>query len=346
MFPSREYSQLYRLIDDSLRPYTESDVVSLTKDKEKDLLLVLSQETVVKPACTSECSSGSNPQSEDDSRLANIIADFVILLTVQSRYVQHLAGKVLVVISEFMAASGSNWDSFIHLLCVCLEVAISNTLSYSSSPSTMGAEESNCDLSSSVIVLKPRLKNANWFTVAGIIQALRNILKYLKQEYDDQLVEAYLYSVSSSISNLPWDLLNEIYVGQNGDAQKISCADALRLRNVWCLQSRNAFLGNLVQFFCSLVEQSVLVEAVGGSTDKHQILCKISNLVPKLLSWCLSKLKDCSNTRISQYFRHKLLVLMIRLSSQNRLECSILVSWLQLLHKYFQDLLWRTHSSS
>lgn len=33
---------------------------------------------------------------------------------------------------------------------------------------------------------------------------------------------------------------------------------------------------------------------------------------------------------------------MIRLSSQIHLECSILVSWLQLLYTYFQELLWQS----
>ena len=50
-----------------------------------------------------------------------------------------------------------------------------------------------------------------------IIRVLRNILKYLKREYDDQLGKIYLDSISSCLSNVPWDSLNDVCVGQNGD---------------------------------------------------------------------------------------------------------------------------------
>ena len=35
------------------------------------------------------------------------------------------------VISEFVAVSGSNWEGFVHFLCVSFEVAIGNFLSSS-----------------------------------------------------------------------------------------------------------------------------------------------------------------------------------------------------------------------
>ena len=41
----------------------------------------------------------------------------------------------------------------------------------------------------------------------------------------------------------------------------------------------------------------------------------------------------------SLYFKHKLLMLMFRLSLYIRLQYSILVSLLRVLHEYFQDLL-------
>ena len=71
-----------------------------------------------------------------------------------------------------------------HFLCVCFEVAIGNFLSSSLALQTAGNEIST-EKSSFVVFVKPRLKNANWSAVAGIIRVLRNILKYLKQEYDD-----------------------------------------------------------------------------------------------------------------------------------------------------------------
>lgn len=183
------------------------------------------------------------------------------------------------------------------MLCVCLELALSNTLSYSLPHLTTGAEELSYDITSSVVSMRPMLANANWFTVSSIIRVLRDILKYLKQEYDVQLLAAYLDCVNSCLTNIPWDLLNEIFVDPNGDAQRDSGKDSLII-----------FLGNLFQFFCSLVEQSGLAEAAGGSPVRHPIVQKISNLVPQILRWCLGNQGDRNNLCISPYFTHKLLV--------------------------------------
>ncbi|XP_034689394.1 uncharacterized protein LOC117917281 isoform X1 [Vitis riparia] len=349
MSSSSEYSRLCRLINDSLPPYTESELISVTKQKEKDLLLALSQvsrkiqlwiyeldsdsydDMAAQPTCTEK-----SENYEEHCCLTGIIANLIVFLTAESQYVQYLASKVLVVISEFVAVSGSNWAGFVRFLCVCFEVAIGNFLSSSLALQTAGNEIST-EKSSFVVFVKPRLKNANWSAVAGIIRVLRNILKYLKQEYDDQLGKIYLDSISSCLSNVPWDSLNDVCVGQNGDTQR--CSDTFSLKNVQLPESRVVFLGNLVQFFCSLVEQSGSLGVPGGSLDKHPVLCNINDLVPKLLYWCLGKQGNCNNLCISQYFKHKLLMLMIRLSFHIHLQYSILASWLQVLHEYFQDLL-------
>lgn len=203
----------------------------------------------------------------------------------------------------------SDWERFVHLVCVCVELAMANTLSYSSATSTTGAEDSNSDSSNFYAVVKPRLKNANWSTVAGIIRALRNILKYLKQDYDEHLLEVYLDSVDSCLSNVCWDLLDENCDGQNSGSQKNFSVDASLLRNTSVLQEPCVmFLGTFLQLLCSLVDESDFVEATGVSIDKHPIHLKIVNLVPKVLYWCLGKQGDCVETCISQYFRHKLLV--------------------------------------
>ena len=56
--------------------------------------------------------------------------------------------------------------------------------------------------------------------MAGIIRVLHDILKYLEQEYD-QLEKIYLDSISSCLSNVPWDALNDVCVGQNGYTQEM-----------------------------------------------------------------------------------------------------------------------------
>ncbi|KAL5819512.1 hypothetical protein ACOSQ4_023354 [Xanthoceras sorbifolium] len=336
------YSRLYRLINDSIRPYTEPEVVSLTKQQEKQLLASLSQVFRQIQLWTREldCDSDdeSKAHSEDHHYLSNLMADLVFLLAVKSQYVQHLAGNILVVISEFLATSGSNWELFIHSLCLCMELAVNNILSLFSAPLRAESGNSCFDLSSFVPVIRPRLKNAGWSTLAGIIRVLRNILKCLKQEYDneDSLAEVYLDSVHSCLSNVHWDSMDVIY-----GTWKSCSAVALDVRSVDQEESRIVFLGNFIQLLCSLVELSSCVDDADCSLDKHPILCIITNLVPKLLCWCLGQEGEHVKASISQYFRHKLLVLMIRLSFQSRLDCCITVSWLQLLHNYFQELLWR-----
>ncbi|CAK9166412.1 unnamed protein product [Ilex paraguariensis] len=352
--PSPEHSPLCSLIDELLRPYTQSEF-PLTKESEKDLLIALSQvlrqikfwtheldsdndnDTMEKPADNGQFPVGSKLHYEEHHCLTKIIGDLMFLLAAESRYVQHLAGNIIVIISEFVVAMGSNWGELMHLLCLCLELAICNAYSSSFEPSTTNEIDLGCDSSSSITALKPRLKNANLSSLAGIVRVLRNILKHLKVESDGHLLKVYFGSIGSCLSNVPWDLLDSILIGQNGDVLRSSSVDALLYSNVAQPEPRITFKGNLIQFFCSLVEQSGFVEAAGGSQHKHSVIFEIHSVLPKLLAWCLDEQGDC--TCIPQYFRHKILILMSRLSVQIHLECSILVSWLHLIHKHFQDLL-------
>ncbi|XP_025013705.1 uncharacterized protein LOC8267269 isoform X2 [Ricinus communis] len=336
--------------------HLEPDVIYLTKDKEEDLLIVLSQlfreiQTIKRELdCDSDEEDkklwgGLELHHEDHNCLIKILADLVTLLTVESQFVPHLVGNILLVVSEFVAASGSEWNSFIHSLFICLELAISNVLSHTLPPSTNGAGYSKYD-SSSFVVLKSRLVNANWSAAAAIIRVLRNILKYLKQEADDELREAYFGSVHSFLSNVPCDFMDEIQVSQSSetkesDAQNNHFMDALFLKNVGEQQKKIVFLGNFIQLLCSLVEQSCDVEVKVGSQDHHPVLCLITSFVPKVVSCCLGGQGNCVSASVSQYFRHKLLMLMLRLSYQTCLDYFTLISWLQLLHDYFEVLLWK-----
>ncbi|KAK3223048.1 hypothetical protein Dsin_010073 [Dipteronia sinensis] len=296
------YSRLYRLINDSIRPYTESEVVSLTKQQENQLLASLSQVFRQIQLWTREldCDSEdeSKTHSEDHHYLSKSMADLVFLFTVKSQYVQHLAGNILVIISEFLATSGSNWEIFIHSLCLCMELAFNNIFSLFSVPSKAEPGNSCFDLSSFVPIIRPKLKDSGWSTLAGVIRVLRNILKCLKQDYDDE-------------DNLACSLF------RFSPFLPFKCALGFHGCDLCC------------------------VDDADRSLDKNPILCTITNLVPKLLYWCLGKEGEHVKACISQYFRHKLLVLMIRLSFQSRLDCCITVSWLQLLHNYFQELLWQ-----
>nr|XP_008338214.2 uncharacterized protein LOC103401283 isoform X6 [Malus domestica] len=215
-----------------------------------------------------------------------------------------------------------------------MNLAITVAVSCSSSCSVDGADDLHSGSSRLILALKPKLENADWSIAAAVVRVLRDIRKYLKSEDDHELVEAFFDSINSVFSTVPWNLLDEIHVGAKPDAQKGSRADAMFQRSL--------FLGNLIQFLCSMVEQSGSEEASGGSIDKHHpVFSTFITLVPQLFCWCLGEQAHCINFNkcISQYFRHKLLVLMIRLIFRTYPQQSVLVSWLQLVHDYFGELL-------
>ncbi|KAM1314964.1 hypothetical protein ACFX13_018907 [Malus domestica] len=317
MCSDSKLSRLCRLDDDFLRPYTESGVVLVAQERE--VLVTLSQVLRQVKLWTQALDSDSGN---------------MVLLTVESQYVKHLACSVLVAVSEFLVDSGSNWEGFIRLLCVCMNLAITVAVSCSSSCSVDGADDLHSGSSRLILALKPKLENADWSIAAAVVRVLRDIRKYLKSEDDHELVEAFFDSINSVFSTVPWNLLDEIHVGAKPDAQKGSRADAMFQRSL--------FLGNLIQFLCSMVEQSGSEEAAGGSIDKHHpVFSTFITLVPQLFCWCLGEQAHCINFNkcISQYFRHKLLVLMIRLIFRTYPQQSVLVSWLQLVHDYFGELL-------
>lgn len=200
---------------------------------------------------------------------------------------------------------GSNWNLLIRSLFCCMELAIINILSIASTTFRAESGNSHFDSSSFMGVIKPRLKYAGWSSLVGIVRILRNILKSLKQEYDyhDSLTEVYLHSVYSCLSTVPWDSMDLIC-----GTQSCCSAGALHLRTADEEESKVLFLGNIIQFLCSLVEHFSSVDDMGSSLDKHLILSVVTKLVPKLLYWCLGEPGERVKTHISHYFRHKLLV--------------------------------------
>ncbi|KAM1073567.1 hypothetical protein PS2_018297 [Malus domestica] len=319
--------------------FSESGVVLVAQEREVLVTLsqVLRQVKLWTQALDSDSGNGVaiGLDCESDCMcLTKIVTHLMVLLTVESQYVKHLACSALVAVSEFLVDSGSNWEGFIRLLCVCMNLAITAAVSCSSSCSVDGADDLHSGSSRLILALKPKLENADWSIAAAVVRVLRDIRKYLKSEDNHELVEAFFDSINSVFSTVPWNLLDEIHVGAKPDAQKGSRADAMFQRSL--------FLGNLIQFLCSMVEQSGSEEASGGSIDKHHpVFSTFITLVPQLFCWCLGEQAHCINFNkcISQYFRHKLLVLMIRLIFRTYPQQSVLVSWLQLVHDYFGELL-------
>lgn len=196
---------------------------------------------------------------------------------------------------------GNYWDEYIHLLCLCLELSIFKVL-----PSAVEHPDRPKGLYScfppSVEMLKLSLKTVTWSNVAGIIWVLRTILKHLRIECDDQLLELYLSAIRTCLSNIPWDLLDEV-LGQKSLGS--SGGDSSIYTSTEPMNSRFLLNGNLVQFFSSLVAQDASSEAAGGRFDEQTVTCEISNVLPKVLSWCLGQQGKCCS---SLYFRHKILV--------------------------------------
>ncbi|KAK9053211.1 hypothetical protein SSX86_029843 [Deinandra increscens subsp. villosa] len=236
----------------------------------------------------------------------------VFLLAVESHYAQHLAANVLVSISEFVVASGSYWLEFMQSLCFYFEIMISKVFSPSSDP-PIRATHLGCDSVDFTLDLQRVLSNARWFSVGAVVLVLRTILKQLKREDDVKVLEIYFQVLGSCLQVIPWDSCNSVLI-----------ADINSPPLSWF-----EFCGYLVQLFCSLAD----------CEDENPAVHEIFNVFPKILTWYFGMQGENHNSSISQYIRHKILVLMIRLSTLISLDCDTVVLWLHLIEKYFQDLL-------
>ncbi|KAI3665737.1 hypothetical protein L6452_44367 [Arctium lappa] len=346
----RQYSRLCYLIHDSQHLFTTAKSTELiTKEQEKSLLIILSQVLnqikVWIGEFDSDSGSGSGSGSGSDSDngdhgnpsidvssngefvirnsichsstsqcIFKITNDLVFLLAVESSYARHLAGNVLVAISEFVVASESYWEEFLQSLFFFFEVIICKAVSPSFDPPKI-TNHLDCDSSSFKLDLQSLSSNARWYSVGSIVLVLRNILKQQKhEEDDDENLEVFLNALGSCLRNIPWDFIDNV------DEVSVS------------------FCGYLVQLFCSVVSRISSSEAMADSVGENAAIQEIFNIFPKILAWCLGKPGECRNhTGISRYVRHKILVLMIRLSSLIHLHCNMITSWLHLIDKYFQD---------
>ncbi|QCD81683.1 Protein Line [Vigna unguiculata] len=354
MSPAAELRWLCRLIDDYLRPYTESWAsVSISKEKEKEILIASSQVVTkiqlrirefdsraeMKRAPDEERLCGSNQHSSVDQCLPRIITEMMVLLTVKSEFVQHVAVNALSLTSRFVHTTGNNWVRFIHFLCCWLEMAITKMISCSSGPSS-GTENGKFDSSDVEFLTQYGTKDFDWSTVAGVVRVMRVICKYLEEEdYDDGLVQVYHDSVNSCLLKMPWDLLDKFWSCEFGSMKNNSSINQLHLNKFSIMEPVMICLGTFLQFLCSLVDRNDLVETDCDSIDKHPLFITVVNLVPRLAKWCLRKQEHNAERCITNYLNHKLLILMIRLGSLTGLDCRIPFSWIELLHNYFEEFL-------
>ncbi|KAL1223907.1 hypothetical protein V5N11_007302 [Cardamine amara subsp. amara] len=353
-------SRLHLLIDRCVRRYTEiEEVSSPTKEIEKDLLLSLSQVLREIQSWINEIASDSSeeagektidhedettaalydPESEEYLCLERLVADLVGLLGMKSVHVKHLAGNILVEVSESLVESGSQWDDFIRLLCECLRLAVVYSCPIPDSEIGFGSTDLHLLVSD---VLKCKLEKANWSTVSDIFRVLRNILKRLSQEENEELLDVYLESVNSTLAKIPWCRVDTLFSHQHGNGERNSQGQNGTLGGTPTSEEATVFLGNFVQFLCSVVQQVRFAEDNDGFEPTHLILQKTIELIPDLLCWCQPKLESQSGSCMSRYLGHKLLVLMIRLTYQSNIKCTILLSWLEYLQRHFQGFLQHT----
>ncbi|PHU27390.1 hypothetical protein BC332_05722 [Capsicum chinense] len=310
---ANEQSRLCGLIDHYLRPYTETESASLTKAMEKKLLIALSQVyTEIKGWMKEEESDDSFdmagnsvehriiPGSHADHHhfSTKFIEVLMIVVATENPYIHHLVGNILVAVSEFLVESESCWGEYINLLYLCVKVSIFNGLS--SMGHMMEVKDSSRDPSPSPLS-KRSLKSASWPTAAVIMRVLHNVLKQLNRDLSDEFFNIYLEDTTSFISNMPWNLLSEVY-----HVHRDSNSDHLLQMQEAKPKSILVFQGYLLRLLCSSVKGGWTDAAVIASAE-HPFIFEIKNLLPRLLSSCLSNGQHSDNVAICQYLKHKML---------------------------------------
>ncbi|KZV47515.1 hypothetical protein F511_14587 [Dorcoceras hygrometricum] len=284
------------------------------------------------------CTSGESlvlitSYSDDCHCLAKIIGDLVFLFAVNNPFAQHLVETTLLAISKFVIGLGSSWETFMHLLCLSMELTIDTTLSSSCKASALAKQLSNYGSSIPNWLLMSRPEIPKWKIVTAIIQVLRNILKYLKQDCDGKTMKTYLDSVCSLLLNVSWDFLSEIIVDCDAEALRGSDKDVSLHSKLVHPREMEMLCGNLLQFLCSFVDQ---IDHVDDVLRPSGDICQINDLVLELIDRCYIQLQSFNSFSIFQYSRHKILMLMVKPSFQRYFKDT---TWIHLIHKYFDDLL-------
>ncbi|KAJ0963400.1 hypothetical protein J5N97_028522 [Dioscorea zingiberensis] len=377
------HSHLCLLVDASLLPFIESKKpYGLKKEAERELLLSLSQVfrevqkweeefnsesnqgSVVNPifSCETSLTSESPPEGGHNC-LANIVSILVAFLTFESQFVQHVAGNILLAISIFLSNFEPKWLQYHCMLWLGVQVVMSSIFlptsiskvgsvaltddfiqPYFLAPNELPAtKDLDFDIRNFITLSQSRLLGVTWLTLGGLFQVLQKILKRLKREHDD-LHKVYVHLAVSSLMKMPWDLLDGIHARDLITKElSISKDNVLNIKNSFAY-SKDILLGSLLQHMCSLVEQNNSDDNGDDLCEDITIYSKFTNLVPKLFSFCFSEYLRCTNKCLYQYFQHKALMLMIRLSCHIHWQRHHALLWIELLKKYFEDLAYKSIS--
>ncbi|KAL4180349.1 hypothetical protein AMTRI_Chr13g91670 [Amborella trichopoda] len=370
---SSDLSWLCTLFKDSIMELTDCGPIILSEERERDTLIRLSQVSQlirqrmdsVKLKKASEQGVLMNVVCEDKSDrtfqasspmghdcLNIIMPTLVVFLTFASQFVRHSAGKVFLVLSNFLGKYGNKWEKLIYFLWSSLEAAIFsidssfpliigdaqfNHITTKTTEVAFGNVHSDCHNKSSASFTTSRLMNANWFTITEIIRILRTILKSLKPE--DELFKIYMKCANAYLSSVFWDLLEMMKPNYSNGSSAEPYGELLFNRDIGFLDSH--VLGMMLQLLCSLVKRSGSEEVSGSLVEDFSITTEVSDLVPELSVWCLVKPGKANGECISGFLRHKMMMLMIRLCDHIHQQGETLEFWLELLCRCCSDILYK-----
>ena len=175
------------------------------------------------------------------------------------------------------------------------------------------------------------------------MELLCNILK-LGQFISDECADVYLDIADTYIVDVAWILLHKLSLGETiYTLNSSSEIDPLSLRNkAPHYVERELVLGSLLQILCSLVHVIVSKngEVEGGNIlNQWPMVAKVNELIPAFSIQVLAPHSHSCHDCISDFLRHKLLMLMIRISDCFLQKPCTFILWLDLLWKHAADLL-------
>ncbi|XP_048556733.1 uncharacterized protein LOC125537458 isoform X2 [Triticum urartu] len=366
----QERQQLARLCDlvaDSLLPHLEPEPLAtrrpqLTREEERRILVALSRvnkairgwdddevddgeqgcasDQIV--SCSEEAHSCCLPPDHhfDDgfSCLANIISIVVGLLHLCSDYIKHSAGNILMAISNSLMKFEAVWIQFVELVWAAIHTVSTCAHNHSTINATKGsvgcssAAESisqdttteSTSITSFIAVLKLRCVNTNRQIMTCLFRVLHIILKLLKLN-DSELKDDFICLSIHHIQKLHWDPGYRLNAGK-----VVSIVTDDRHSLTKDSAQFGIVSGSLLQLLCSLVEQSDTED-----TDLRDIFVELADVIPRLATF-LQEQQDIPKS-LSQYSKHKILMLMIRLKPHIQQNCSHVVCLLKLLQRHFQS---------
>ncbi|KAG0467864.1 hypothetical protein HPP92_017192 [Vanilla planifolia] len=365
-------SRLCDVVSRYLVPYLEPNPVQLTTETEKDLLLSLTQVRRDVKLWTTECYNEEDEVKDgatvinhschhsfmqtckgENRCLCNIISAMVSFLGTDSPFVRHAAGNLIVSMSCFLIKHENLWAKFLNVILFFLETAMPSIFC-SVLPATVAAPveetlmlrgptygdtdvDQHLQYASFFNLFNSRLLNLNLLMVAELFQTLRSILKLLKSN-NDELEQVFRQYFVSSLVKMPWDLLLEFFCNSCRMSQKSSDQEgALDIKSSGT-RLKNLFMGTILQLCCSVADAYVSEDDGIDPSKELVVYVQFADLVPKLLSCCFICHMGNKHQCASGYLRHKLLVIMSRLSCHSHWRNSYPESWLKLLGNFFGEI--------